>query len=559
MQMRWRWVARRAAMAALLILALTSLGCGAKSGGATSLSPAASRTATMDGFVFVPSRARSRQTATGSVSIPFAIIRVYLMPYTTGQAPLRQTQAGFDATTGRYDYYRLDNLPLHVPLLLTATDPFDPKRVLQAVISFESLEQIKRRDVTPVSTVAAAVAQQNNLDKPLTDAQVQALELVADEVLGQQLDTVDVTIDPEALAAVANTAAAESFGTVVVRVFSNPVAVATIYLNEDDVGMVTTALPPARQSGAANELTIANVPIGVVVVEAMAPGFQDALKQANVLAGKTTMVDIVLRTEPTAEANQPPTIVSAQASPALVPFQGGTVTVAATIRDPDSPVLVAVADVTRAVDNPPGAVEEVTTLTLSRSGDSFTGSFEVPGNSKTTPASYQVELVVVDDYGNEAYQVLSFQVLGVQGPPTTPTDTGPRRLVGNWTEQRSGSTYTGMVAPTAAPKTMTIGADASFIITSPLGSFSGQVQFPGTTVPTNLGPGLTVDPAYAYVTILLVTASDGGALPAVGTSVPSVAIISADLQTLLIINGASTTPQLFTEWKRSGPAARRRR
>ncbi len=559
MQTRWRLVARRVATAALLVVALTSLGCGAKSGGSTSLSAAASRTATMDGFVFVPSRARSRQTATGSVSIPFAIVRVYSMPYTAGQAALRQTQAGYDATTGRYDYYRLDNLPLHVPLLLTATDPFDAKRVLQAVISFESLDQIKRRDVTPVSTVAAAVAQQNNVDKPLTDAQVQALELVADEVLGQQLDTIDVTTDPEALAAVANTAAAESFGTVVVRVYSNPPTVATIYLNEDDIGTVTTALPPARQTGAINELTITNVPIGVVVVEAMATGFLDALKQANVLAGQTTTVEITLRTEPTAEANQPPNIVAAQATPALVPFQGGTVTVSATIRDADSPVLVAVADVTRAADSPPGAVEEVTQLTLTRSGDSFTGSFQVPGNSKTTPASYQVELVVIDDAGNEAYQVLSFQVLGVQGPPTPPTDTGPRRLVGTWTEQRSGSTYTGMVAPTGTPKTMTINADATFTVTSPLGSFSGTVQFPGTTVPANLGPGLTIDPANAYVMILVVSASDGGTLPAVGTTVPSVAIISSDLQTLLIINGAGTAQQLFTEWKRSGTAARRGR
>ena len=74
---RQRAVARRAAGVALVLWLLGTMGCGAKSGGSSGLSPAATRSAAMDGFVFVPSRSRDRQTATGTVSIPFAIIKIY--------------------------------------------------------------------------------------------------------------------------------------------------------------------------------------------------------------------------------------------------------------------------------------------------------------------------------------------------------------------------------------------------------------------------------------------------------------------------------------------------
>ncbi|NUQ00858.1 MAG: hypothetical protein HUU35_13495, partial [Armatimonadetes bacterium] len=198
MKQTMRAVTRRATLGIAMVVLAATLGCGGNGFGTSSLAqPSIRSRAALDGFVFVPSR--TRQDAEGDTSIPHALIEVYVLPRAEGDRPIAETQADSRG------FYRVEGLAIEVPLLIIATDPFDPRRVLRGVISFreDETEEAKERNLTPTSTLAAQVVERqieqqgSDAAVPISDAQVQALETVAEEKLAElavEQPDVDITL-----------------------------------------------------------------------------------------------------------------------------------------------------------------------------------------------------------------------------------------------------------------------------------------------------------------------------------------------------------------------------
>ncbi len=348
---RLAWSRRGALVMALLSLCGT-LGCGASSGGSDSLAGATRTVASMDGFVFVPSR--SRQTATGDTSIPHAQIRVFLLPRLPGSVPIQETQA--DAN-GFYsiDFTSNPELVLNRGLLVEATDPFDPNRVLRGVISFQDEHDDKNRNLTPTSTIAAAMVQNEDWNEPLSDSQISALENLADGVLTGLGPNVDPTTDPAALQAAAANAAAHGVGRFELTVFSDPTVTANVKLNGFNAGLVPTAVPATsatRQNPtvSGNTLTIARVFIGTTRVAISAPGFITDEFTVDILGGETTALERTLVQAPPPGQNLPPVVIQSRITPQTLPFQGGQVQTYAQVRDPEGDDVLGTVEVTRTVD-----------------------------------------------------------------------------------------------------------------------------------------------------------------------------------------------------------------
>ncbi len=543
----YRTMTRYALMVLAAAALMLTIGCGATSGtGTEGLAQAVSRQrGAMDGFVFVPSRAVGRQTVQG-FSIPFAKIEVFVMPRKPGDAPIRVTQAGYngDPINPRFDFYKIDDLEINLPLVIVATDPFNPQRVLSAAISFEEQSDKKTKDITPTTTVAAKVLEKKGTDKPVSDAQVAALEAVAEKKIAALPPDVDVTLETEEneaeVADLVEEAEAESFGDLIVHVFSDPVAAATIFLNGGNVGTVTTALP-GTVGATANTLELEDLPIGTANVRITAPKFLTDETTTDIVGGEEAELDRTLALAPVVGQNLPVAIISARMRPSTLPFQGGTTQIEAVVRDPENGTVTGQAVVRKPTATGTGGSEVFAQPTLTRSGETFTGSVTVPGNPNSFNQSYVVELAFTDGNNRPVVRkVITFQVSGVAQPPQPPPDEGARRLVARWIEQRSGSSIPTMTTFIGIPDVLNITADAKFSVTTDTGSFAGTVE------------SITTNSDSSFNFLLVVTESSGTDVPPVGSRVPVTATVSPDGRILVTVTAPGTAGQRAVEWKRDG-------
>ncbi|MCC7494533.1 MAG: hypothetical protein IT204_19400 [Fimbriimonadaceae bacterium] len=532
---------RRYGLALLLAAGALSVGCSANGGGSDGLIGEPSRSASaMDGFVFVPSR--GRQTATGDTSIPHALIRVFVLPRTPGDTPVATTQA--DAR----GFYRLDGLPINVPLLVVATDPFDSNRVLRGAISFGAAGEEKQRNITPTSTVAASILENRGTDQPVTDSQVAALEQIADAKLDELDDEVDITTDEEALAAIVEDAADESFGTVVVSVFSDPVTRAALLFNGVEQARVNTALPPEDFTGDAdravtvsgNTVTLTDVPIGTAELRVVAGGFEPDFEEIDVQGGATSELDLTLLPSPVAGADRPPVILQARVLPQTLPFQGGTVAVQAQVRDPEGEAVEGLA---RVALSTPNGDEEFDDFDMTAAGDWFSANVTVPGNPHSYAQVYLVRLEFVSAGVTEpTRRLLQFSVSNIDGPPNPPEDDGARLLVGTWTENQTGPDPDHLTPNIGTPDVLQINPDATFQLTTDGGAASGRVE---VSSPSARGRIYETDG-------FLVVITSNGLLPPAGTRIPANLHLleTSLLQTIL---NPDTPQQVCAQWTRPTP------
>lgn len=542
---RWMaWYRRGALLVALLSLGGT-LGCGASSGGSDSLAGATRTAASMDGFVFVPSR--SRQTASGDTSIPHALITVFLLPRRPGDLPIFETQA--DAT----GFYRIDftndpDLVLNRGLIVIARDPFDPARVLRAVISFQDDADNKNRNLTPTSTIAAQMVENEGYTDPLSDSQISAIEGLADGVLAGLDPDVDPTTDDTVLQAAATNAATNGFGRFELTVYSDPTVTANVLLNGRSAGLVPTALPlstTTRQNPqvVGNTLIIPRAFIGTTRVTITAPGFVADEFTTDIVGGQTIEVERTLLQTP-AGANLPPVIVSSRVTPQTLPFQGGQVQLQATVRDPNGDAIVGSFQVTRTIDNT-GTSEPFDSGLLQRSGESFTALLTVPGNPNAFNQTYTVTLSFIDGEGRPPVRrVREFQVSGIEQPPTPPSDTpdsSARALIGTWNESASGADENGLEP--SSGRTLVVQADATVTLQSPLGTATGVITILSTTTTARLeGP--------SFDAALTIQSSSNSLFPP-NSVIPLQIQFSADLGTLLTVLNPGTPVQEAVQWTRA--------
>lgn len=351
----------------------------------------------IDGFVFVPTRdghvTRARQEVVGMVGIPHALIQVFRLPRHPGDPPLK---------TGRADasgYYHITGLPLNVPLLVVAKDPFGLP-TLKAVTTLDRPEP-KRRDVTEKSTVAAAVVEELPEVPALSDDQVEELETVAEQVLTQakQEDpTLDVLTDPEDLKQVAIQAKQESTGNLEVN--SNPPG-ASITLNGQPTGRTTP-------------YTFTDLPIGDVTILLRRGGYLDLTHIATVEGGKTTSVTLNLVPLPT-PVNQAPVINNPQVRPPELRFEGGTVHLQAEIVDPNDDPLQVWAEVRLGTQRLPD-------VPLTKGvGNEYTGTWSVEGNETEVTMIYVIVIVANDGELETRTSELLLRVRPATMPPAPAT------------------------------------------------------------------------------------------------------------------------------------------
>ena len=397
-------------LAALPLVA--SLGC---SGVGLSRDPLGQSPATRagkgvaDGFVFVPSRqvatrqvatrqAATRQAATGK-TIPFAKIRIHSLGANGAKTLIATTQCDADG------HYRLDGLPLDAPLYIEAEDPFVipgvPPRKLSAVVSFTDATQEKKRDLTPATTLAAAIVTQQAKPKALSDSQLTALETRAEAELDRP-DAPDVTTEPEALHELAGDLVTEVEGDLWVKVLSDPVATATVFLNGARVGTVPSALP--ANAGTATELEIEEVALGTVQLRVSAPGFLDQELAVRVARPEGERVTVQLVRE--SVTNKAPQITTVSVKPGWVPATGGAVTIEAIVTDAENDPLTVRAEIA-------GGGEQ-TTVPLTAVGNArYTGTFSAPANGGNVAIGYDVAVRATDPtHPTPVTRLASFQVAG---------------------------------------------------------------------------------------------------------------------------------------------------
>ena len=103
-------------------------------------------------------------------------------------------------------------------------------------------------------------------------------------------------------------------------------------------------------------------------------------------------------------------IRSVNVSPSQVPFDGGTVNITALVLG--GPVRYAVAEI-----SPWGE-----RLTLRQTSvDIYSGTYEVPPNTSTSPVTCTVTVIVEDVFGNRASKKTTFILLGPEAPPSPPS------------------------------------------------------------------------------------------------------------------------------------------
>lgn len=537
------WYRRGALLVALLSLGGT-LGCGASSGGSDSLAGTTRTTASMDGFVFVPSR--SRQVASGDTSIPHALIRVFLLPRMPGDSPIFTTQA--DAT----GFYRIDftNDPdqvLNKGLVVLATDPFDPARTLRAVISFQDATDVKNRNLTPTSTIAAAIVENEGYTEPLSDSQITQLETLADDVFADLDPDQDPTTDDTILQNAATTAAANGFGRFEISVFSDPTVTANVILNGFNSGLVPTALPETsttRQNPtvSGNTLTIARAIVGTTRVQLTAPGFLTDEFTVDIIGGQTTTVERTLVQQPPPGQNLPPVVISSRITPQTLPFQGGQVQLYAQVQDPEGDAITGTFSILRTIDAA-GNTAVFLNGDLAQNQQDFAALVSVPGNPNTFNQTYTATLSFTDGTDRPVVRrVRQFQVSGLEAPPTPPTDTGDssaRALIGQWNESASGPDPNSLSA--SSGRTLIIRSDATVTLLTGAGTVNGTIAILQTAARLE-GP---VFSATLHIT------SSTDSLFTVGEAVPLDTQLSADLATLLTVLRPGDALQEAVQWARA--------
>ena len=416
-------VMRRLLLAAGLVVAGLT-GCSSTGFGQNALLPPGFQRGTrgtMDGFVFVPSRARGasgvRQAATGT-AIPHAVITVYRI--VGGGAPnelLLTTQADAEG------FYRAAGMPLNVLLLVVATDPFSlpgqAAHTVSGVISFDVAED-RTRNLNPASTIAARVIENQGTGQPVSSQQVTALETEAEGLLTDPYGP-DVTTDEEALAAAAGELEPTSSGSLYIHVYSNPAVAATVKVNGATVGTVTTLLPNSEPG--ANLVELEPVAVGQVNVQLSAAGFMTDNFVVDILAGQENTAQRVLVPLP-AGANKPPTIVDQRTLPSRLGFSGGEIAIQAIVVDSEGDATTVSAQVVPSIPSSAARTSEGWTVPLTLGENHlYSGTLTVPGNPNTANATYVVT-ISAQDAGHTAtptQSILTFQVAGTNPPPDPPT------------------------------------------------------------------------------------------------------------------------------------------
>jgi hypothetical protein len=411
---------RRAALITAAAGLLALLGCsssGFSSNPLASVGFSRGTAGLMDGFVFVPSRAGFKQTASGN-TLPDAIITVYQLNGAAAPTLLFTSQAD---DTG---HYSVAGMPLDVPLLIKATVPFSnvpgqTQNSLEAIVSFSSTEDNKTRNINNVSTVAADACVDNNAADPLSDAQVTALETVAQQLLNQN-PNIDPTTNAAGLAALAASEQQEAFGSYNLAIFSTPPVAATVLINGAQAGTINTLTPGSAASSNVQQFT--SIPSGDADIEIDAPGFQPAIFTITIVGGQTTNDQRTLVSAPVAGQSFPPVIVDERVTPPSLPFEGGTVSVQAILQDPQNHAITASA--TAVVLSTTGR-QTLSPITLAPIGNNvYSGNLTAPGNPTVVPVTYEVTISASTTQNpTPVTAVVDFQVAGTNPPPPAPTTT----------------------------------------------------------------------------------------------------------------------------------------
>lgn len=365
-----------------------------------------------DGFVFVPTR-----QALGGQTIPHATIRIVPIPVDQNE-PVAEGQADADG------FYRFEKFKLDQPYVVFATEPFSGGRELQALVSFNSVNEDQRKNLTDVTTIAARVYQLAAAEAPVTLDQVAALESLCAEIIAEHEDAAGITTSEEIRDAIARQALEESFGALRLTITSEPTVTAEVRLNGQLVGQVETGPPTARTE--AGVLLLDQVLVGTAGVTITAPGFVTDTFEVSVGANETISIGRQLVPLPSEQSNLPPVIQAAVAEPDPVPFEGGQVEILAQVRDPEADALTVRATVT----TPTGGSLQLALPRLE--GDIFGAALPVPGNAEITNQVYQVRIEAVDEPfelpvdggasgpGRPATYAFGFSVSGVDPPPPRP-------------------------------------------------------------------------------------------------------------------------------------------
>lgn len=337
-----------------------------------------------DGFVFVP----SRQVVSGSI-LPLAKIRVYRLD-ASGKVLVATGQADAEG------HYRIAGLPLNVSLIIEGTDAFplpgQPARRVSGLVSFSENSTEKQRDLSPATTVVAAMVQAENSWKPCSDSQVEAMEAAAEQALEvaglPDVTRFDDNDSQAALLSVVQTVTAEVMADLVVVVQSAPATTATVKINGLAAGTVATGAPG---------LTLTKLPIGSVVVRAEATGFDADETRVTLTAGAPVQVTLTLTktAAPGTPANAKPVIVagSVRVTPATLTAAGGRAKLEATVQDTENDPLT----VTAVVTGGAGARRRDQQLTLNKLANGlYRAEFDVQANTGTIAQSYDVTVSASD-------------------------------------------------------------------------------------------------------------------------------------------------------------------
>lgn len=365
-----------------------------------------------DGFVFVPTR-----QAVGGQTIPHATIRIIPIPVSENQ-PVAEGQADANG------FYRFERFKLNQPYVVIATEPWTGGRELQALVSFNSVNEDQRKNLTDITTIAARVYELSGSTEPVTLDQVEALEQICEEVIERRGDAAGITISNDIRDSIAQEALEDSFGALRLTISSEPIVTAEVALNGVVVGQVETA--PAASRTEAGLLELEQVLVGTAQVTITAPGFLPDTFEVTVEANETVSVGRQLVPVPGEQSNLPPVVRAATAHPDPVPFEGGQVEILAEVVDPEADGLTVRATVT----TPTGGSAQLDMPRLE--DDYFVAELPVPGNAEITNQVYHVLIEAVDEPfelpvdgeatgpGRPTLYSFQFSVSGVDPPPPKP-------------------------------------------------------------------------------------------------------------------------------------------